>query len=54
VLIESVASRWHYLIDLPAGALLAVFIIWLTSRLCPLPPPAAEVERAGIKHLIET
>jgi hypothetical protein len=46
VLIESVASRWHYLIDLPAGALLAVFIIWLTSRLCPLPPPAAEVERA--------
>jgi hypothetical protein len=36
VTIESVASRWHYLIDLPAGALLAVFIIWLTNRLCAL------------------
>lgn len=39
VLIESVASRWHYVIDLPAGALLAALIIWLTSRLCPLTPP---------------
>ncbi|WP_340119721.1 phosphatase PAP2 family protein [Pelagibius sp. 7325] len=37
VIIESVASRWHYLIDLPIGALLAVFIIWLTHRLVPLP-----------------
>lgn len=37
IVIESVASRWHYLIDLPAGMLLAVCIIWLTSRLCPLP-----------------
>jgi hypothetical protein len=36
VLIESVASRWHYLVDLPAGALLAAIVIWLTSRLCPL------------------
>lgn len=36
VTIESVASRWHYLIDLPAGALLAVFVIWLTNRLCNL------------------
>jgi hypothetical protein len=34
VLIESVASRWHYIIDLPAGALLAVFVIWLTNRFC--------------------
>ncbi|WP_193370501.1 phosphatase PAP2 family protein [Pelagibius marinus] len=36
VVIESVVSRWHYLIDLPVGALLAVFIIWLTNRLCAL------------------
>lgn len=34
VVIESVASRWHYFIDLPAGVLLAVAVIWLTNRLC--------------------
>jgi energy-converting hydrogenase Eha subunit B len=34
VTIESVASRWHYMIDLPAGLLLAVLVIWLTNRLC--------------------
>lgn len=38
VVIESVASRWHYLVDLPAGALLAGLVIWLTTRLCPLEP----------------
>lgn len=37
VVIESVVSRWHYLVDLPAGAILAAFTIWLTHRLCPLP-----------------
>lgn len=36
VTVESVVSRWHYLIDLPAGAILAAFIIWLTGRLCAL------------------
>ena len=34
VTIESVASRWHYFIDLPVGLALAVFVIWLTRRLC--------------------
>ena len=34
VVIESVASRWHYLIDLPAGLMLAGLIIWLTNRIC--------------------
>ncbi|MGF1629417.1 MAG: phosphatase PAP2 family protein [Kiloniellaceae bacterium] len=32
VVIESVVSRWHYLIDLPAGLLLAALVIWLTNR----------------------
>jgi len=36
VTIESVASRWHYLIDLPAGAILAAFVIWLAHRLYPI------------------
>ena len=34
VLIESVASRWHYLIDLPVGLALAAFVICLTNRIC--------------------
>lgn len=50
VLIESVASRWHYLIDLPAGALLAVFIIWVTHRLVPIALP----RRAVWRHRIRT
>ena len=34
IVIESVVSRWHYLIDLPFGLLLAAFVIWLTNLLC--------------------
>lgn len=41
ILIESVASRWHYLVDLPVGLLLAVLVIALTNRLFPLGEPAA-------------
>ncbi|GAB4392457.1 MAG: hypothetical protein Tsb0032_08130 [Kiloniellaceae bacterium] len=41
VVIESVASRWHYLIDLPAGLLLAFGIIWLTDFLCDSAEKAA-------------
>ena len=33
ILIDSIALRWHYLVDAPAGFLLAVFVIWLTERL---------------------
>ena len=33
IFIESVAARWHYLVDLPAGILLAVAIIAVTNRL---------------------
>ena len=37
VLIESVASRWHYLIDAPAGLALAALVIWLTHKACDSP-----------------
>lgn len=45
VTIESVASRWHYLIDLPAGLLLAVFIVWFTDYLCDKAEEAAARRR---------
>jgi hypothetical protein len=41
VVIESVASRWHYLIDIPAGLLLAVLVVWLAGRLAQLADKAA-------------
>lgn len=50
VVVESVASRWHYLIDLPAGALLAALVIWLTTRLCPLESPRSHRPQT---HLIK-
>jgi mitochondrial fission protein ELM1 len=34
IFIESVVARWHYLIDLPAGLLLAAAVIAVTNRLC--------------------
>lgn len=45
VLIESVASRWHYLIDLPFGLLVAIVVIWLTNRLCGEADTKAAAER---------
>lgn len=33
IMIESVVTRWHYLIDLPAGAALATLILLVTNRL---------------------
>jgi hypothetical protein len=33
IVVESVASGWHYLIDLPVGALLAIFCMILARRL---------------------
>lgn len=41
IVINSIASRWHYLIDLPAGLALACFSLWLAHR-CTRPQPIAE------------
>jgi len=33
ILIDSIALRWYYVIDAPAGFALALFVIWLTNRI---------------------
>ncbi len=33
ILVDSVALRWHYLVDAPAGIALCALVIWLTGRL---------------------
>ncbi len=33
ILVDSVALRWHYAIDAPAGIALCILVIWLTNRL---------------------
>jgi hypothetical protein len=45
IVIESVVARWHYLIDLPVGLLLAAGVIFVTNRLCR--PRQIEIDRAG-------
>ena len=34
IVIDSVASRWHYLVDLPAGVLLAAVVIVIANWVC--------------------
>jgi mitochondrial fission protein ELM1 len=40
IFIESVAARWHYLVDLPVGILLAVAVISITNHLYRRTPAA--------------
>ena len=40
VFIESIAARWHYLIDAPFGLLLAIAVIYLANRVCAASAPA--------------
>jgi mitochondrial fission protein ELM1 len=53
IVIESVVARWHYLIDLPVGLLLAVAAIAVASRLCSreagpaAPRMAREISASG-------
>jgi len=50
IVINSVASRWHYLIDLPAGLALASLCIWLARRctLAAVPKPGLVISPAGV------
>jgi hypothetical protein len=45
IVIESVVARWHYLIDLPVGLLLAAIVIFATNRLCRA--RQAAIDRVG-------
>jgi membrane-associated phospholipid phosphatase len=47
ILIEAVATGWHYVLDLAAGALLAVFCVWAIDWLLPEPPAVAPARGAA-------
>ncbi len=40
ILIDAIASRWHYIVDLPVGLALAWFCYWVAHRLSPSGTPA--------------
>ncbi len=39
ILIEAMAAKWHYFIDLPVGLALAGLCIWMAERFCAAEPP---------------
>jgi hypothetical protein len=42
ILVESVASRWHYTVDAPFGMILAIAVIWTCNRVCASPKRIAQ------------
>ena len=42
ILVESVASRWHYTVDAPFGIALAIAVIWTCNRVCRSPRQVAQ------------
>lgn len=51
--IDAVASRWHYLIDLPAGIALAVGCAWAAEKLNPVREAAQGTAAAKPDALVE-
>jgi len=47
ILIEAIVSKWHYLLDLPAGVALAGLSIWIANKICAT-SPLELVRRPGI------
>ena len=45
ILVESVAARWHYLVDAPAGLMVAAAAILIANRICD--GTAGDGERTG-------
>jgi len=46
IAIEAVVARWHYLVDVPAGLVLAAIVIAVTNRLCRFRLGAPEIARS--------
>ena len=53
IVIDSVALRWHYVIDAPAGVALCALVIWLTNRLLA-GSPDSQASRSGGRPLPTT
>jgi hypothetical protein len=49
ITVESVVLRWHYLVDLPAGFLLACLVIVITNRVCRHRLEAPAVTRRTVR-----
>ena len=44
IAIDAIATRWHYLLDLPAGIALALFCVWAAEKLNPRTEEEADLE----------